>query len=177
MNETTERPQLVHNARESLLARHAKYEDPNNLGWEWEDASKFERRAISAVLDLVASEATVVGLRSQLGQIQSEHQRLTEEYNLAWAKEREAQQECDRLRSQLAEAQAEIGRLKVRVMEAEDPYYKWASKYDCYLKKCAYPGEGRDYRCDNEKGLGFPSHCSCTCHKPRLGPVSIAEKE
>ena len=40
-------------------------------------------------------------------------------------------------------------------------------KYDCYMKTCAYPGLGKEYRCNDEAGLGFPSHCSCVCHKEK----------
>lgn len=53
MTKEKHRPQLVHEARQSLLARAAKYNDPTNLDWEWKDATnKFERHAINAVLDL-----------------------------------------------------------------------------------------------------------------------------
>lgn len=39
-----------------------------------------------------------------------------------------------------------------------------AKAYDCYMKTCAYPGPGKEYRCNDEAGLGFPSHCPCKCH-------------
>jgi len=45
----------------------------------------------------------------------------------------------------------------------------WKLKYDCYLKTCAYPGLGKEYRCNDEAGLGFPSHCPCACHKEKKG--------
>lgn len=38
---------------------------------------------------------------------------------------------------------------------------KWKSENAC----CAYPGVGKEYRCNDEAGVGFPSHCPCACHK------------
>lgn len=55
--------QLVWEARVSILARIAKYNDPHNLDWEWSDAGdKWERHALSAVQDLVAAERLIVQL-------------------------------------------------------------------------------------------------------------------
>ena len=56
--QATPRPQLVQNARESILARIAKYNDPCNEEWDWDDVhDKWERHALSAVRDLVTVEA------------------------------------------------------------------------------------------------------------------------
>jgi len=48
--------------------------------------------------------------------------------------------------------------------------------YPCYeaemertsgaMCKCPAPGAGKEYRCDDEQGIPFPSHCHCSCHKP-----------
>lgn len=37
---------------------------------------------------------------------------------------------------------------------------------------CPAPGVGKEYRCDDEKGTAFPSHCHCICHK---NPVQLAK--
>lgn len=74
-----ERPQLVHSARESILARWAKYSDPKNLEWEFEFASLWERHAINAVLDLVRVEASERSLREQLSRVSEEKERIAKE--------------------------------------------------------------------------------------------------
>jgi hypothetical protein len=44
---------LAHETYQSLLAKAAKYDDPNNLDWEWGDhIPKMERHAINAAVDL-----------------------------------------------------------------------------------------------------------------------------
>lgn len=54
-----------------------------------------------------------------------------------------------------------------RIVEptANGPKGDWREQYSCYPKPCAYPGPGKEYRCDDESGSKFPSHCHCSCHK------------
>lgn len=55
-----DRPNLVYEARKMLLARWAKYSDPKNLDWDWEDVTnRWERHAINAVLDLERAERRI----------------------------------------------------------------------------------------------------------------------
>lgn len=64
-----------------------------------------------------------------------------------------------------AALRAENAKLRDEIRSLKDPNAWWADKYACYLNPCAYPGLGKEYRCDDEKGFGFPSHCACPCHK------------
>lgn len=64
--------QLVHTARQMFESRIAKYDDPHNLEWEWDDVTdKWERHAFSAYMDLVETEkrlsTTVAALRNISG--------------------------------------------------------------------------------------------------------------
>jgi hypothetical protein len=47
---------LVHEAKVALLKRAARYYDPKNLDYDWDDAAKWERHALNAVLDLAEAE-------------------------------------------------------------------------------------------------------------------------
>ncbi len=51
--------QLVHTARQMFETRIAKYNDPHNLEWDWDDLAtvdKWQWHAFSAFMDLVAVE-------------------------------------------------------------------------------------------------------------------------
>jgi len=52
----TEPRHLVHEARQMILKRWAKYSDPKNLEWNFDEVDKWERHAINAVLDLEMAE-------------------------------------------------------------------------------------------------------------------------
>jgi len=63
----TARRQLLDNAKESMLARIAKYNDPNNDEYDWDDVrDKWERHALAAVQDLAAVEAERDTARTEL---------------------------------------------------------------------------------------------------------------
>ncbi len=60
------KPQLAHNTRQMFLNRIAKYNDPHNLEWEWDDITdKWERHAFSAFMDLVATEEALLAARKE----------------------------------------------------------------------------------------------------------------
>ena len=61
---TDPRPQLVHNARMSLLRRAARKSNDENPEREQDRTDKFERHAISATLDLCVAEARIKDLES-----------------------------------------------------------------------------------------------------------------
>jgi len=74
-----ERPQLVHTARQMFETRLAKYNDPHNLEWDFDDVTdKWERRAFSAFMDLVATEARLAEAQQQLNQLQIVNKQLSE---------------------------------------------------------------------------------------------------
>lgn len=52
-------PKLQRQIRVSIEARIAKYYDPKNEEWEWDDAEKWEKHAMNAVLDLQAAESRI----------------------------------------------------------------------------------------------------------------------
>lgn len=72
------KPQLAHTARQMFEARIAKYNDPNNLEWEWEDlaATRWERHAFSAFLDLQTAEKKVASLLATIDQRDAEIESL-----------------------------------------------------------------------------------------------------
>ena len=63
------RPHLVHEARKAIENRIAKYFDPHNLYYDWDDADRWERHAMNAVLDLQKAEARVAELEKALRDI------------------------------------------------------------------------------------------------------------
>lgn len=68
--DATHTPQLAHSARQMFETRLAKYNDPRNLEWDFDDITdKWQRHAYSAYLDLVAVESQRDALRSALGSI------------------------------------------------------------------------------------------------------------
>lgn len=65
-----DRPQLVHSARVMFETRIAKYNDPHNLEWEWDDITdKWERHALSAFMDLKSVEAERDALHANAGKL------------------------------------------------------------------------------------------------------------
>lgn len=64
--------QLVHTARTMFEARIAKYNDPHNLEWEWDDiADKWQRHAFSAFMDLVQVEQERDALKEEVERLQA----------------------------------------------------------------------------------------------------------
>jgi hypothetical protein len=56
--QATAKPQLVHSARQMFETRLAKYNDPRNLEWDFDDITdKWERHAFSVFMDLQSTEA------------------------------------------------------------------------------------------------------------------------
>lgn len=75
MEET--KPQLVHSAHLMLAARAAKYNDPNNLEWEWDNVTdKWERHAFSAFMDLQATESQLTSTAKERDSALVEVERL-----------------------------------------------------------------------------------------------------
>lgn len=59
-------PQLVHTTRQMFEARIERYDDPQNLDWDWSEVrDKWERHAFSAFMDLQSVEAEVEKLRAE----------------------------------------------------------------------------------------------------------------
>lgn len=59
--------QLVHSAFEMFLTRIAKYNDPHNEEWDWDDVTdKWERHAFAAFRDLLGVADQVARLREAL---------------------------------------------------------------------------------------------------------------
>lgn len=73
-----ERPHLVHEAREAIRRRWAKYSDPKNLEWDFEDADQWERHAINAVLDLDQLAHVTAAKDRQLERLAGQESRLVE---------------------------------------------------------------------------------------------------
>jgi predicted peroxiredoxin len=70
MAEKVKKPQLAHTARQMFETRLAKYNDPRNLEWDFDDITdKWERHAWSAFLDLQATEAERDALLSEVAQL------------------------------------------------------------------------------------------------------------
>jgi hypothetical protein len=64
------KPQLVHTARQMFETRLAKYNDPHNLEWDFDDITdKWERHAWSAFLDLQSTEAERDALLSEVARL------------------------------------------------------------------------------------------------------------
>jgi hypothetical protein len=67
------KPQLVHTARQMFETRLAKYNDPRNLEWDFDDITdKWERHAWSAFLDLRATEVERDELLSEVATLRAE---------------------------------------------------------------------------------------------------------
>lgn len=64
------KPQLVHTTRQMFETRWAKYNDPHNLEWDFDDITdKWERHAWSAFLDLQTTEAERDALLQQVREL------------------------------------------------------------------------------------------------------------
>lgn len=125
------RPFLVHEARQALIARIAKYDNPADADWVLEDAPKFERHAISAMRDLLAAELDAASLRQQLSNATDKVEFLERELgnfrrNAAHRAEQLAEEKVADLRQQLSEAKIqfeeqsfELGRLQGKVSQLE----------------------------------------------------------
>lgn len=64
------KPQLAHTVRQMFETRWAKYSDPHNLEWDFDDITdKWERHAWSAFLDLQSTEAERDELLREVAQL------------------------------------------------------------------------------------------------------------
>jgi len=69
-DKATATPQLVHSARQMFETRLAKYNDPHNLEWDFDDIrDKWERHAFSAFVDLQTVEAERDQLLAEVAQL------------------------------------------------------------------------------------------------------------
>jgi hypothetical protein len=71
------KPQLVHTARQMFETRLAKYNDPHNLEWDFDDIfDKWERHAWSAFLDLKSTEAERDALLNKIAELKTLYDRI-----------------------------------------------------------------------------------------------------
>jgi hypothetical protein len=78
------RKQLVHTARVMFETRLAKYNDPHNLEWDFDDVTdKWERHAYSAFMDLQEVEEERDQLRGIIAVLCDQHAKLGEAIRFA----------------------------------------------------------------------------------------------
>jgi|SRR6476659_8090076 len=72
-DKATATPQLVYSARQMFETRLAKYNDPRNLEWDFDDIrDKWERHAFSAFIDLQTVEAERDQLLAEVAELRAE---------------------------------------------------------------------------------------------------------